>query len=260
MKQKSYPTAKTVQKAFRLMEILAERQPARPSELVQQLKLTRSNVHRLLSTLYEMGYIERSGDSRFRLSFKLFILGNTIPSKNQLSDIAHPYMARLAEISQENINLAIMFEKKALYINKIESSHYLKLDQPIGRTDPLYCTALGKVLLSGLTDCELEVFLRSTPLVAYTKNTITDSDVLSGVIREVKRKGYAVDFEELTEGIHCVSAPIRDHKNRVIAALSISAPAVRLTKGRIKRLRVPLIETVLEISKKIGYMGLNVNE
>jgi IclR family KDG regulon transcriptional repressor len=92
-----------------------------------------------------MNYIEKTGDSKFRLSFKTFILGNTIPLKDQIIDIAHPYMIRLAEISQENVNLAVMFERKLLYIDKIESSQYLKLDQPIGRTDPLHCTALGKI-------------------------------------------------------------------------------------------------------------------
>lgn len=252
MKQTSYSAAKTVQKAFKILEILGEMQPVQASELVKQLKMTRSNVHRLLSTLHEIGYIEKSDDSRFGLSFKIFMLASTIPRKNQLSDIAHPYMVRLAEISQENVNLAIMYEEKVLYIDKIESSHYLKLDQPIGRTDPLHCTALGKVLLSGLTDRERETILKSANLIRYTKNTITDPELLASVIQDVRKMGYAVDLEELSNGIHCIGAPIRDHRNKVISAISISAPAIRLTRQKIKELKTPLIETSTEISKKMG--------
>jgi len=252
MKHKSYSTAKTVQKAFKILEILAEKQPLRPPDLVKHLKLTRSNVHRLLSTLEDLGYIEKSDDSRFRLTFKVFIVGSTIPVRNHLTDIARPYIVRLAEIAQENVNLAIMYEQKVLYIDKIESSHYLKLDQPIGRTDPLHCTALGKILLSGLTDHELKVLLKSYSLVRLTKNTIADKKVLINVIQKVRKEGYAVDLEELSEGIHCISSPIRNHTNKVIAALSISAPAVRLTIEKMKELKVPLIETAGEISKKLG--------
>jgi DNA-binding IclR family transcriptional regulator len=250
----SYSTAKTVQKAFNLLEFLGEKQPARPSELVQQLKLTRSNVHRLLSTLERIGYVEKSDDSRYRLSFKVFMLGSNIVKGNRLSNVAHPFMFRLAESTQENVNLAIMYEQKVLYIKKIESPHYLKLDQPIGKTDPLHCTALGKVLLSGLTDEELESFCRSSKLSSYTKNTITDPKTLIEVIQDVRKKGYAIDLQEVLEGVHCISAPVRDHTSKVIAAVSISSPAFRLTKEKLNKMKVPLIETCSEISKKMGYM------
>jgi DNA-binding IclR family transcriptional regulator len=201
-----------------------------------------------------MGYIEKDIDLKYNLSFKIFILGNTVLRRNQLSDVARPYMARLAEIGKENVNLGVMYEEKVLYIEKIESPHYLKLDQPIGRTDPLHCTALGKALLSGLTDREIEAFLKYTKLVPHTKKTITDPEVLDRVIRNVRREGYSVDLEELNEGIHCMGAPIRDVTTKVIAAISVSAPAIRLTKQKMKKLEGPLIETSLEISKKMGYM------
>jgi DNA-binding IclR family transcriptional regulator len=257
MKNKSYSTAKTVVKAFKILEILSEKQPLRASDLVRDLNLTRSNMHRLLSTMEDLGYIEKSDDSRFRLSFKIFMIGSTIPLKNNLIDIAHPYLIRLAEKSQENVNLAIMYEKKVLYIDKIESPHYLKLDQPIGKTDPLHCTALGKSLLSGFTDNELEVFLKSYFLVRFTKNTITNKEKLINVIQKVRKEGYATDLEELNEGIHCIGSPIYNYTNKVIGALSISGPKFRLTIEKMKELKVPLIETAKEISKKLGYSYLN---
>lgn len=252
MKHPHSSTSKTVKKAFQLLEILGKIQPARASELARQLKLTRSNVHRLLSTLHEMGYVEKTPNSGFHLSFKLFILGNTIPKKNQLSEVARPYMTHLAELSQENVNLAILYARKVLYIDKIESFHYLKLDQPIGRTDPIHCTALGKILLSDLSESELKAFLKSTPLVPYTRNTITDPTKLEEVIRNVRKKGYAADMEEVGEGICCIGAPIRGHEDRVIAAISISGPTIRLTKRKMEELKGPLMNTAWEISRKMG--------
>jgi DNA-binding IclR family transcriptional regulator len=91
-------------------------------------------------------------------------------------------------------------------------------------------------------------------LVPYSKKTITDPNVLDRVIRNVRRNGYSVDLEELNEGIHCMGAPVKDVTNKVIGAISISAPAIRLPKQTMKKLEVPLIETSLEISKKMGYL------
>ena len=259
MKKQSYSPAKTIQKVFRLLEVLAGEQPMKPSELVQKLGLTRSNLYRLLATLQEMGYLEVTQDAKYILTFKMFMLGSSVVGLKQLSPIVRPYMAHLAEISQENVNLAVMYEHKVLYIDKIESKHYLKIDQPIGQIDPLHCTALGKILLSGLNDLELEIFLRSTNLIPYTKNTITDPKVLAGVVRNVRKQGYAIDFEELSDGIHCIGAPIRDHTNKVIAAISVSGPAVRLTKSKMDQLKVQLIEAVAEVSKKIGCTNFGIS-
>lgn len=252
MKRLSYSPVRTAQKTLRLLETLSEIQPARPSELAKRLNLSRSNCYRLLSTLQEMGYVERTDDARYRLGFKLFVIGNTVRDENRLSHVARPALAHLAEMSHENVNLAIMYEWKALYVDKIERPHYLKLDQPIGKTDPLHCTALGKVLLSGLNDDELEVFLRTEQLISYTKQTITDPKVLVSEIKNVRRQGYALDLEELRDGIHCIAAPICDYTKRVVAAISISAPSVRLTAKKLEETKAPLIQAAAEVSKKLG--------
>jgi len=246
----SYTPAKTVQKALNILEMLAEAESLHPSDLARELGLSRSNVYRLLASLEAMGYVEKMDSSRFGLSFKVFMLGSNISRRNQILRISHPIMSRLAKLCHENINLAIMYRQKALYIDQIESPHPLKLNQPVGKTDPLHCTALGKALLSGLSGRELEAFLRSNKLISYTKNTIADPESLIAEIQKVKKRGYAMDIEETHEGIHCIAVPILDNTNKVIAALSISAPSVRLTKQQMRKLRIPLINTSKEISKR----------
>lgn len=255
MRHLSYPISTTVQKALRLLEIVGEKQPVRASEILNQSILSRSNVYRLLSTFQKMGYVERDEDLKYRLGFKVFVLGNALPQRNQLSEVARPFMARLADRCKENVNLGVMYGQKVLYIEKIESPHYLKLDQPIGGTDPLHCTALGKALLSGLSGEELKTYFRSVKLIAYTKKTITDPKVLEKVIQNVKRNRYSTDWQELSEGIHCLGAPIRDGTGKVIAAISISAPSIRLTRQKIRELKGPLIEASIGISRKMGYRG-----
>lgn len=255
MKQPSYPLSTTVQKAFRLLEIVGEKQPVRASEILHQSNLTRSNLYRLLSTFQKMGYLEKDEDLKYRLSFKIFVLGNTLPQRNQLSEVGRPFMVKLAEMCKENVNLGVKYGEKVLYIEKIESPHYLKLDQPIGRTDPLHCTALGKALLSGLSDQELKTYLKSVKLIPYTRETITDPKILERVIQNVRKEGYSTDLEELSEGIHCIGAPIRDGTGKVIAAISISAPAIRLTRQKIRELKEPLMKASLGISKKMGFRG-----
>ena len=251
--KKSYSPVKTIQKAFRLLEYLGEHQPAAPLELARELKLTRSNVHRFLATLEELGYVDRDPDSGYSLTFKAFRLGSTVLKKHRLPDIARTFMARLAEISQENVNLAVISDHRVLYLEKIESPHYLKLDQAIGGTDPIYCTALGKALLSGLSNEKLADFLKDIEMLSCTKKTITDPKALIKEIRKVSQQGYATDFEELSEGIHCIAVPVYDHTRNVNAAISVSGPAVRLTKGKIRALKALMIETSMEISKKLGF-------
>ena len=252
MQQKSYSAAKTVQKALRILEFLGEKQPLQPSEIAQQLELSRSNVHRLLFTLEQLGYVERRLDSTYYLGYKVFMLGSSFSTQHDISNIAYPYMKRLADISQENVNLGVMYENQVLYLNKIKSPHSLKLDTPMGKMDPLHCTGLGKVLLAGFNDNELRDYIRSDKLIRYTKKTITEPEEVFKHILKVRKLGFALDFEELDEGVHCMASPIYDHENRVIAAISISAPSVRLTNKTIKLLKPDLLKNCAEISKKLG--------
>ncbi|MEW6672204.1 MAG: IclR family transcriptional regulator [Thermodesulfobacteriota bacterium] len=260
MKKTSYSPAKTVKKAFALLEIVAEMQPVHVSDITERLGLSRSNVHRLLSTLTELGYVETGHDSAFRLGVRAFILGANFSTPNNLSDLAYPHMKQLAELSQENVNLGVIFENKVLYLNKIKSSHYLKLDTPMGKMDPLYCTGLGKALLSGFTEEELDHYLSTTPLIPQTRKTITDRNGLIVHIKKIRRRGIAVDFEELDEGVHCMAAPIFDHRMKIIAAMSISAPAVRLTSKKMSALEPHLLEVCRSVSKKLEAIGKRRND
>jgi IclR family KDG regulon transcriptional repressor len=251
----SYSPALTVKKALRILEILGDNEFLRPPEVARLLNLSRSNAYRLLKTLEDMEYVAKNEESRYFLTFKMFSLGNAVLKRNRLPELVHEYMIRLSNLSQEVVNLGILHQQKVLYIKKIDWQHYLKLDRPVGETDPLHCTALGKVLLSGMGDQELDKFLRTTKLVPFTKKTILNPKVLSKVIQDVREKGYATDMEELSDGVHCIAAPIRDYTCKVVGAISISGPGLRFTETKMSKLRKPLINATREISHKLGYPG-----
>jgi IclR family KDG regulon transcriptional repressor len=251
----SYSPAKTVEKALRLLEIVRLEQPVRPVTLASQLGLTRSNIHRLLATLEELSYVEKDG-STYWLGLKAFVLGSGVLQRDELLDAARDYMISLSEFANENVNLGVRLGYEVVYFNKVERPHLLKLDQALGGTDPLYCTALGKVLLSGMDSNSLSSYLKKVSLNRKTPKTITDPSQLIRHLEQVSRQGYAMDLEELSVGIHCIAAPIRNHTNQIIAAMSVSAPAIRLTKAKLPRVREKLLGTAKEISLRLGYQPL----
>ncbi len=239
-----YFMIKSVEKVFRLIETLSKKRYAGISDLANALNMTKTNVHRLLLTLRELGYVRMDSDGRrYFLSHKLFSIGCSVPERQAIVEQAYARMEDLARVTHETINLAIFRDDKALYLEKISSPEYLKIDTPIGQSDPCYTTALGKVLLAGLSEEELHLYLeRHDSLQAYTKNTITDPKKLVKALKKVRKLGYSTDVEEILDGVCCLAVPIRDSQGKTIAAMSISGPKVRMTKQKMDEIKAYLLQ------------------
>lgn len=248
----SYVPAKTLEKGFRILELLGEKQPLRVPEIVKLLDLNRTNVHRLLATMERLGYVEKTEDQRVRLSYQLFKLGNTVPHSRKLDEVAKPAMNEIAELADETINLGVHHCYQVIYLDKVECRHSLRLDHQIGETDPLYCTALGKVLLCGFSDDELSDYLKTAGRKAYTQHTRTGEKEIRDELELTRRRRYAMDLKELDENLHCLAAPVCDYHGTIIAAISISGPAMRLTRERMETLTAPLLNSAAEISRDMG--------
>jgi DNA-binding IclR family transcriptional regulator len=199
--------------------------------------------------------VERDGTGKYNLTLKLFIMGNTVPRNYNFVEIAKPYLSRLSELSGETVNLAVEYNCSVVYIDKVLSKNSLLVDHSTGETDPLYCSALGKVLLSGKGERELNDFLNSIEIVPYTKHTITSKKELILEIESVQHNSFALDIKEFGENIHCIAVPIKNSSSKIIAAISISGPSSRLTKKRMTGLRKPLMDCAGEISEKIRYFN-----
>jgi len=244
-------------RALDVLEALAaEREPLRLVELSSRLGLHKSTVHRLLSTLGRRRYVEReAATGRYRLGLKVFELGSWFFNRMELRQEARPFLQALVDQTLETVHLGILDEGQVIYIEKVESPQTVRMYSELGKRAPAHCTAMGKVLLAYLSADELDHIITQRGLTRFTSNTITDREQLKDHLGRVAAQGFAVDDTEHEEAIRCVAAPVRNYRGEVVAALSVSAPAVRLTRERIGQVAELARATALRISRRLGYNG-----
>ncbi|MGI9952537.1 IclR family transcriptional regulator [Moorellaceae bacterium AZ2] len=244
-----------VDRALSILEALARAEgPVMLSALSAELGLHISTVHRLLNTLARRGFVEQEPyQGRYRLGLKVFEIGNRALYTLDIRAVARPYLRELVEEFNETANLAVLDGSEVVYIDQVESKNMIKMLARPGTRGPAYCTGAGKVLLAALSPSQLEKFLAATPLKPYTPATITDPDQLKQELEKVRHQGFAVDKGELEEGVRCVAAPIKNHEQRVVAALSVSGPSSRITDELLQGKLVERVRTAaLNISQALG--------
>ena len=218
-------------------------------------RLPVSTVHRFLANLEAAGFLNRGGDSVYHLGFACFAVGQAAIGQLDIRRVSLPYLQELNRQTCETIHLTVRHGLSAVYVEKLDSSEPLRIHSRIGAAVPLYCTAVGKVLLAGLPDDERKRVLPQLALKRLTPNTVGNLQELEAELLRVQKNGYACDLEEHELHIRCVAAPIWDHAGRVHASLSITAPMVRMTVTRLRQL-APLIRTAgLQISRQLGYQA-----
>jgi IclR family KDG regulon transcriptional repressor len=240
----------TLEKAFGIIEdIVANQQGGLLfSEIALRLDLPKSSTHRILNRLVRMGYLLFDQNTkRYRGSLRLSKLGAAVIECSDLRDLIIPFLQRLHQETGHICNLGIMSEGRGIFLHKIEPKSYpIRLYSEIGKEFPLHCTGMGKILLAFMEPEQSGKFL-SGPLASYTETTITDAKALLQELREVKRCGYAVDREEITRGIMCVAAPVRDMNKEVIGSISVTFPSYLEKERGLTR----EIEAVKSCSKEI---------
>lgn len=254
-------SVQSVERALMILSVLSEySQGLSIGDLSIKIDLSKGTTHRLLSTLAYLDYVRQDAETKkYNLGYKLVELGNRLLSHLDFRTEARPFLVRLAESTKETVHMAILDKKEALYIDKVEASDYpsgLRMASMLGARIPTHCSAVGKVLLAGLPEDKAETLLKNAGLPKRTANTITDIGKLKAHMSLVKKNGFAVDNEENEIGVSCVAGPIYNQRGDVISAISISVPTSRLTFRDLKTtLKDQVIETALNISRKIGYQG-----
>jgi DNA-binding IclR family transcriptional regulator len=225
------------------------------TELSKRLKLHKNNVFRLLATLESRNYIEQNKfTENYRLGLKTLELGQTFIKQMGLLRQARPVLERLVKECNETSYVAILKELQIVYLDVVETDMTVRVVPRVGTQLPAYCTAAGKVQIAYLTDGELENFLPPKGLKRFTPNTVTDRNELRKQLKLIAEQGFAIDDEELDIGVRCIGAPIRDYTRRIIGAVSISGPCMRLTEERMEKELIPIVKKAAEeISTKLGY-------
>ncbi len=236
-----------------VLEILSHYKLINLEQLAKETNLPKATLLRFLGTLCALGYVYRNPYDQYSLTLKMFSVGSRSLEHMDLISAARPIAERLAEDLGETVHMGIREDSSAIYVLKVESHYTIRMHSRVGKSMPLYCTAIGKTLLSDLSIKERKELLKQIKIVPFTPHTIRTAALLEKELAEIASKGWSMDREEHEEGIACIAAPIRDHTNKVIAALSVSWPMFRFEKTEQTRYVAVIKETALVISRLFGY-------
>jgi len=223
-------------------------------EISQRTGLHKSTAHRILIALQYNGFIQQNPETgNYHLGIKLFKLGQLAVMRLNLRDIARPLLRVLMEETRETVHLAILDEEQVFYLEKVEGPYALRMPSRVGRHIPAYCTSLGKAMLSCLEEAEIRRMLGGQSLEAYTPHTMRTVDALIAELRRIRRRGYAVDNEEIEIGLRCVGAPLRDYSGALAGAVSVAGPTARFTSNKISFFAGLVKKTAASISSQLGF-------
>jgi len=225
------------------------------TKLSKILKTYPSTIHRILETLKYRGYVEQDPVSKkYFLGLKLVELGRHKMNKLELVKVAYPFLRKLVDQFNENVYLGVYSDEKILYLEKVESTHLVTMSTHIGKTAPLHCTALGKILLTSLSKEEINKILSKSKLKYFTEKTIINKKLLKAEINKVKKQGFALDLGEYEKDICCVATGILNCQRKIIGAISVSLPYYRLDpKTKLNNIKEAVIQKGKEISAQMGY-------
>jgi IclR family transcriptional regulator, KDG regulon repressor len=243
-----------LQRGLRLLRLFSESPQGLTAKQVASLsRLPVSTVHRFLANLESASFLNCSGDGVYHLGIACFAIGQVALGQLDIRRVSLPYLQELNRQTRETIHLTVRHGLSAVYVEKLDSPEQLRIHSRIGAAVPLYCTAVGKVMLAYMSEDERERVLPQLGLTCLTPNTVGNLQELDSELYRVRKNGYACDLEEHELHIRCVAAPIWDHAGSVNASLSITAPVVRMAVTRLRQL-APLIQTAgLQISHELGY-------
>jgi DNA-binding IclR family transcriptional regulator len=247
-----------VQSLHRAVAILQAVAGARPgiglAELSKELGLHSSTTFHLAKTLVTLGLMRQDPESkRYRIGPRLFSLASGALDELELLNIAVPYLASLAQQTAENSHIAVKSGNEVVIIGKCDGTASIRLAERVGSARPAHATAIGKMLLSAVSAPELDRLLASLPLPPITPKTIVDQEKLKAAIREAAESGIAFDDGEFDADVRCLAAPVFDFRNRMVAAIGISAPIWRFGLGRIGEFTELVQNAARDLSQQLGY-------
>jgi IclR family transcriptional regulator, acetate operon repressor len=244
-------TIQVIERATRLLDALAgEREPVSLKALAATTGLHPSTAHRILNDLVTARYVDRVDNGVYQLGMRLLELGSLVRGRLNVREAALDAMQALHKLTGQTVNLSIQQGDEIVYVDRAWSERSgMQVVRAIGGRAPLHLTSTGKLFLSVADPRQVRSYVTRTGLAGSTRNSITNFDALDRELALVRRLGYARDNEELEMGVRCIAAGIRDDTGRLVAGLSISAPAERLQDSWVHQ----LVETARTISGALGF-------
>ena len=223
------------------------------AEICKRMELRKSTAHRSLIALERTGLIERAPGNRYRLGLKLYDMGNRAVEQIDLRARANPYLRKLALRVGETVHLGVLHGTRLVYLDKVEPiNRRVCVSSRTGTSNPVYSTSMGKAVLAYLAPEEASKIISEIRFTSFTSKTISTREELMGALDRVRRRGYAIDDEEMEIGTRCVGAPILDGEGRPIAALSVSGSASRFAAHCVPGIAAHVMRFAQDISLVLG--------
>ncbi|MDX1330516.1 MAG: IclR family transcriptional regulator [Burkholderiaceae bacterium] len=253
MSEPAKPSVQVIERLFLLLEVLAKNGQAMSlKEISEAAELHPSTTHRILNDLTIGRFVERPEAGTYRLGMRLLELGTLVKDRLNVRDLALGPMRELHRLIQQPVNLSVRQGDEIIYIERAYSERSgMQVVRAIGGRAPLHLTSVGKLFLASDDIARIRAYATRTGLPSQTRNSLTQLHQLERELQEAQRSGVARDNEELELGVRCIAAGIRDDQGKLVAGLSISAPASRMDESWLPKLQ----STANEISKALGYRG-----
>ena len=241
----------SIDRALDIIEVLAvEESGLGVTEIASRVGLHKSTAYRIIETLYNRGYLNKTQDNNYKIGLKLIEAVSCYINSLELETQARPYVAQITAELGLTSHLGVLEGDKVVYIEKMDVFSSVRMYSQIGLRMHAYCSSLGKCMLSGYSRKELGEIMKDCSFIKFTPNTISNIEEL----HKVRKQGWAMDDEEYEIGHRCIGAPIYDYRGEIIAAISASGDKHMLTDDRIEPVAEYVTKVALEISRGLGYI------
>lgn len=225
------------------------------SEVANSCKLNKTAAKRFLYTLCALGYLNRDANKKYYLSTKILSLGFEFLNSSDLRSISKPHIDDLSSEINRTINLGVLDDLNVLYLYRKEVTRYLKYYLYAGSKLPVYCTAMGKILLAGLSDDDLKDRISRMTLKPITTKTITSKQKLWYEIIKTKKRGYSICDRELSLDLYSMAVPLLNDQKKEVAAINVTMDSRETEKEKTQKILEKIIKKGLSLSETLGYHG-----
>ncbi|MFB0972121.1 MAG: IclR family transcriptional regulator [Neofamilia sp.] len=240
----------SVVRAFKILETISSTDGIGVSDIAREVELNKSTAFGLIKTLDNLGYIFKNEDTdKYQLTYKIRNLAEESADGHEILSYAKPYLKKLSEKYGEIIHFVAASGEEVFYLEKIESTKAIRVYTGIGSSMPMYCTGVGKAILSTRSEEEVREYAEKVGLEKITPNTITTIDELIKDLKLTAKRGYGIDDGENQEELYCIGVPIKNKKGEGVYALSISMPKFRKDEYDFDELIADLLEAKEGIEK-----------
>lgn len=247
---------KSLSKGFSVLEALAQAQdPLTLSELARSVGINNVTATRFCYTLIRLGFISRDSQLRYHLTPHVLSLGYAAIRRLDWRKVAHYYLEQLSKETRETVNLSVLNGQGILYLIRIKTEKILPFDLHIGSQLPVHCTSMGKVLMAFAPQEQTSPILNMLNLRPLTHRTLTRLKDYLKELEETRKRGYAINDEELSVGLRSVAAPVQDAQGLTMAAINIAVPTKRFSRKALENVLAPqVMRTAEEISRALREM------